>query len=128
MTTQSSKLGKELKGMIKGNVLIADDPGYEEARQIWNAMIDKWPALIVQCASAADVVHAAGGSGIHPRQRPASRSRVPPAHERGHAQGRRHPAIGARHPLHQLHLRLQHPVADEQPPERRRLRPARTLR
>ena len=55
MTTQSSKLGKELKGMIKGNVLIADDPGYEEARQIWNAMIDHRPAMIVQCADADDV-------------------------------------------------------------------------
>jgi len=55
MTTQSSKLGKELKGVIKGNVLIADDPGYEEARQIWNAMIDHRPAMIVQCADADDV-------------------------------------------------------------------------
>jgi FAD/FMN-containing dehydrogenase len=55
MTTQSSKLGKDLKGMIKGNVLIADDPGYEEARQIWNAMIDHRPAMIVQCADADDV-------------------------------------------------------------------------
>ncbi len=55
MTTQSSKLGKELKGMIKGSVLIADDAGYEEARQIWNAMIDRRPAMIVQCADADDV-------------------------------------------------------------------------
>jgi FAD/FMN-containing dehydrogenase len=55
MTTQSSKLGKELKGMIKGSVLIPDDPGYEEARQIWNAMIDRRPAMIVQCANADDV-------------------------------------------------------------------------
>lgn len=55
MTTQSSKLGKELKGMIKGSVLIADDPGYEKARQIWNAMIDHRPAMIVQCADADDV-------------------------------------------------------------------------
>lgn len=55
MTTQSSKLGKELKGMIKGSVLIPDDPGYEEARQIWNAMIDRRPAMIAQCADADDV-------------------------------------------------------------------------
>ena len=55
MTTLSTQLGKELKGTIKGNVLITDDPGYEEARQIWNAMIDRRPAMIVQCADADDV-------------------------------------------------------------------------
>ena len=55
MTTQSTKLGTELKGMIKGSVLIPNDPGYEDARQIWNAMIDRRPALIVQCADADDV-------------------------------------------------------------------------
>ena len=55
MTTQSSNLGKELKGMIKGSVLSAADPGYDDARQIWNAMIDRRPALIVQCADADDV-------------------------------------------------------------------------
>ena len=55
MATQSSKVGKELRGMIKGSVLIPDDPGYEEARQIWNAMIDRRPAMIVQCANADDV-------------------------------------------------------------------------
>ncbi|HEX2931710.1 MAG TPA: FAD-binding oxidoreductase, partial [Candidatus Binatia bacterium] len=55
MTTQSLKLEKGLKGMIKGNVLVPDDPGYEEARQIWNAMIDRRPAMIVQCADADDV-------------------------------------------------------------------------
>ena len=55
MTTLSSKLGKELKDLIKGSVLVADDPGYEEARQIWNAMIDRRPAMIAQCADADDV-------------------------------------------------------------------------
>jgi FAD/FMN-containing dehydrogenase len=55
MTTQSSKLGNELKSMIKGSVLVTEDPGYEEARQIWNAMINRRPAMIVQCAAADDV-------------------------------------------------------------------------
>jgi FAD/FMN-containing dehydrogenase len=58
MATQSSKVEKELRGMIKGTVLIPDDPGYEEARQIWNAMIERRPAMIVQCADADDVAPA----------------------------------------------------------------------
>jgi FAD/FMN-containing dehydrogenase len=55
MTTQMSKVKEGLRGTIKGNVLVPHDPGYEEARQIWNAMIDRRPAVIVQCVQAADV-------------------------------------------------------------------------
>ena len=55
MTTLSSQERKQLAGTIKGSILTHDDAGYEEARQIWNAMIDRRPALIVQCADAGDV-------------------------------------------------------------------------
>jgi FAD/FMN-containing dehydrogenase len=54
MVTQT-KAKEELKGTIKGTVLVPNDPDYEEARQIWNAMIDRRPAAIVQCAQADDV-------------------------------------------------------------------------
>jgi FAD/FMN-containing dehydrogenase len=43
---------------LRGPVLRADDAGYEEARRIWNGLIDRRPALIVQCTGAADVVDA----------------------------------------------------------------------
>jgi FAD/FMN-containing dehydrogenase len=43
---------------VRGPVLTADDPGYDEARSIWNALIDRRPALILQCSGAADVVDA----------------------------------------------------------------------
>src|SRR5499426_558641 len=55
MTTQTSKAREDLKGTIKGSVLVPNGPGYEEARQIWNAMIDRRPAVIVQCMQADDV-------------------------------------------------------------------------
>jgi FAD/FMN-containing dehydrogenase len=55
MTTQKSNVREELRRSIKGTVLVPDQPDYEEARQLWNAMIDRRPAFIVQCAQADDV-------------------------------------------------------------------------
>jgi FAD/FMN-containing dehydrogenase len=40
---------------LRGTLLTAADGGYDPARRLWNAMIDKRPALIVRCAGAADV-------------------------------------------------------------------------
>src|SRR5215468_10276949 len=55
MTMQMLKVKEKLRGTIKGSVLVPADPGYEEARQIWNAMINRRPAVIVQCVQAEDV-------------------------------------------------------------------------
>jgi FAD/FMN-containing dehydrogenase len=43
---------------VRGAVLRPEDPGYDDARAIWNALIDRRPALILQCTGAADVVDA----------------------------------------------------------------------
>src|SRR5262245_59823506 len=43
---------------FKGPVLTAADPAYDEQRKIWNAMIDRKPALIARCTGTADVVAA----------------------------------------------------------------------
>ena len=40
---------------LRGQLLRPGDDGYDEARTIWNAMIDKHPALIARCADASDV-------------------------------------------------------------------------
>ena len=45
-----------LRADFKGAILLPNDDGYERARQIWNAMIDKRPAVIARCATTADVV------------------------------------------------------------------------
>jgi FAD/FMN-containing dehydrogenase len=43
---------------LSGTLLTPDSPGYDEARTIWNAMIDRRPGLIVQCADTRDVASA----------------------------------------------------------------------
>ena len=48
----------EFKAHFRGDVLLPGDAGYDEARQIWNAMIDRKPALIARCKSPEDVVQA----------------------------------------------------------------------
>ncbi|MGF6726009.1 FAD/FMN-containing dehydrogenase [Paraburkholderia sp. GAS41] len=55
MVNLSSNAIEELKVATRGQVLRPDDPGFDEARQIWNAMIDRRPAVIVRCAGVADV-------------------------------------------------------------------------
>ena len=47
-----------LKQAMKGDVLQPDEAGYDEARALWNAMIDKRPALIARCTNSEDVIAA----------------------------------------------------------------------
>jgi FAD/FMN-containing dehydrogenase len=55
MKTQLIEKIDTLKSKLKGSVVLPDDYNYDEVRQIWNAMIDRRPAVIVQCADADDV-------------------------------------------------------------------------
>ena len=50
---------------IDGNVLLPGDDGYDEARSVWNAMIDRKPALIAQCRASQDVAHTLAFAGRH---------------------------------------------------------------
>ena len=47
---------EEFKKSLRGKVIYPKDADYDQARKIYNAMIDKRPALIARCAGAADVV------------------------------------------------------------------------
>jgi FAD/FMN-containing dehydrogenase len=48
---------EEFRASLRGPLLRAGDAGYDEARTIWNGMIDRRPALIARCAGVADVIH-----------------------------------------------------------------------
>jgi FAD/FMN-containing dehydrogenase len=47
---------RELRAGLSGSVCCPEDVGYDSARQVWNARIDRRPAAIVRAASASDVV------------------------------------------------------------------------
>jgi hypothetical protein len=48
----------DFKTGLRGQAIEPGDAGYDEARALYNGMIDKRPALIARCADAADVMHA----------------------------------------------------------------------
>ncbi len=50
---------------IRGDVIAPGDPRYDEARRVWNGMIDKHPALIARCMGTADVVAAVQFARAH---------------------------------------------------------------
>jgi FAD/FMN-containing dehydrogenase len=54
-----------LADRLRGQILRPDDPSYDAARQVWNAMIDRRPALIARCAGAADVIAAVAFAREH---------------------------------------------------------------
>ena len=59
--TETALDAEALQGFVEGTrgaVLRPGDQGYDDARAIWNGLIDRRPALIVQCTGAADVVDA----------------------------------------------------------------------
>lgn len=47
-----------LRTQFRGELLTPPDSGYEAARCIWNAMVDKHPALIARCSGVADIIAA----------------------------------------------------------------------
>jgi FAD/FMN-containing dehydrogenase len=50
---------RELRRRFRGRLLAPDDPGFDQARRVWNAMVDRHPALIARCEGRDDVAAAA---------------------------------------------------------------------
>lgn len=50
---------------LEGRLLTPNSPGYDDARSIWNAMIDRRPGLIAECAGVHDVVEAVAFAREH---------------------------------------------------------------
>ncbi|MBL8529350.1 MAG: FAD-binding oxidoreductase [Burkholderiales bacterium] len=55
----------EFKAHFRGEVLFPGDSGYDDTRQIWNAMIDRRPAVIARCRSADDIAQAVAFARKH---------------------------------------------------------------
>jgi FAD/FMN-containing dehydrogenase len=49
-----------LRRGLEGQILLPEERAYDQARQVWNAMVDRRPAIIARCASPADVAAAVG--------------------------------------------------------------------
>lgn len=56
---------QNFKATLRGTLIQRGYAGYDEARKIWNGMIDKHPALIVRCAGTADVIAAVNFARTH---------------------------------------------------------------
>jgi FAD/FMN-containing dehydrogenase len=56
---------KDFRASLSGQLLLAGNEGYEQARKIWNGVFDRHPALIARCADSDDVVKAVNFARAH---------------------------------------------------------------
>jgi FAD/FMN-containing dehydrogenase len=59
----NQKTVADLRGQVRGDVIAPGDEKYDEARRVYNAMIDKRPTVIIRCADVADVITAVKSAG-----------------------------------------------------------------
>lgn len=56
---------QQFAASLRGRLIRPGDAGYDEARAVWNGMIDRYPALIARCANVSDVVTAVNFAREH---------------------------------------------------------------
>lgn len=56
---------QEFKGKLRGELIQVGDANYNEARKVWNGLIDKRPSLIVCCTGVADVIESVNFARTH---------------------------------------------------------------
>lgn len=56
---------KELEASLKGPLLRPGETGFDDARRVWNGMIDRRPALIARCQGVADIINCVNFSRAH---------------------------------------------------------------
>jgi len=56
MSDKQIKSVEELKSSLRGQLILHGDENYDEARKVYNAMINKKPGLIARCVDVADVI------------------------------------------------------------------------
>jgi len=54
-----------LRKQLRGPLLLPGEPAYDEARSVWNAMIDRRPTLVARCLDVGDVVTAVNFARDH---------------------------------------------------------------
>jgi len=54
-----------LRTGLRGELVVPGHAAYDEARRVWNGMIDRRPALIARCAGVADVIDGVGFARTH---------------------------------------------------------------
>jgi UDP-N-acetylenolpyruvoylglucosamine reductase len=65
MTQTATEEIRDLRAVMEGPVVTPGNPGFDDGRRVWNGGIDRRPAVIARCASAADVAAALGYARGH---------------------------------------------------------------
>lgn len=64
-TDMEQAIVEALRAALRGKVIDCAHAGYDEARQVWNGLIDRHPAVIARCEGTADVVEAVRVARAH---------------------------------------------------------------